>query len=114
MSSLTEKQKLIEMIKNNEQIQRYKAIEKVINDNQDLKNKINQLKTVQKQLVNAKEIQKEKAIIHFQEIYDSLLEEIESYPLMSDYLALQGDINEMIQAIAEILEDGINNELSGK
>ncbi len=102
------------MIKNNEQIQRYKAIEKVINDNQDLKNKINQLKTVQKQLVNAKEIQKEKAIIHFQEIYDSLLEEIESYPLMSDYLALQGDINEMIQAIAEILEDGINNELSGK
>jgi cell fate (sporulation/competence/biofilm development) regulator YmcA (YheA/YmcA/DUF963 family) len=114
VSSLTEKQKLIEMIKQSEQIQRYKAIEKVINDNQDLKDKINQLKTVQKQLVNAKEIQKEKAIIHFQEIYDSLLEEIEGYPLMSDYLALQGDINEMIQAIAEILEDGINNELNGK
>ncbi len=46
------------MIKQTEQIQRYKAIEKVINDNQDLKDKINQLKTVQKQLVNAKEIQK--------------------------------------------------------
>jgi len=114
VSSLTEKQKLIEMIKQSEEIKRYKAIEKVINDNQELKEKINQLKTVQKQLVNAKEIQKEKAIIHFQEIYDQLLDEIESYPLMSDYLALQGDINEMIQAIAEILEDGINNELNSK
>ena len=114
MSSLTEKQKLIEMIKHNEAIKRYKAIEKVINENQDLKEKINHLKTVQKQLVNAKEIQKEKSIQHFQEIYDQLLEEIESYPLMSDYLALQGDINEMIQTIAEVLEDGINKELNSK
>jgi len=109
---MDEKQKLIQMLKKNEQIQRYKAIEKVINENEDLKHKINQLKTVQKQLVNAKEIQKEKAIHHFQEVYDTLLDEIESYPLMSDYLALQGDINEMIQTINEILEDGINKELN--
>ncbi|AUD64896.1 hypothetical protein BK011_04105 [Tenericutes bacterium MZ-XQ] len=111
---MTEKQKIIEMIKNSEEIKRYKAIEKVINDNQDLKLKINQLKTVQKQLVNAKEIQKEKSAEHFQKLYDDLLDEIEAYPLMSDYLALQGDINEMIQAIAEIIEDGINNELNSK
>lgn len=114
MSSLTEKQKIIEMIKNSEEIKRYKAIEKVMNENQDLKQKINQLKTVQKQLVNAKEIQKEKSVEHFQKLYDDLLDEIEAYPLMSDYLALQGDINEMIQAIAEIIEDGINNELNSK
>ena len=111
---MTEKQKLIEMINHDETIKRYKAIEKVINENQDLKDKINQLKTVQKQLVNAKEIQKEKSIQHFQEVYDQLLEEIESYPLMSDYLALQGDINEMIQTIAEVLEDGINKELNSR
>ena len=109
---MDEKQKLIQMLKENEQIQRYKAIEKVINENEDLKHKINQLKTVQKQLVNAKEIQKEKAIHHFKEVYDTLSDEIDSYPLMSDYLDLQGDINEMIQTINEILEDGINKELN--
>ena len=62
--------------------------------------------------MNAKEIQKQKSIE--QALYDELLEEIETYPLMSDYLALQGDINEMIQAIAEIIEDGINKKLNSK
>ncbi len=111
---MTEKEKLIEMIKNNESIKRYQAIENVLNKNEDLKLKINQLKSIQKQLINAKEIQKQKAIEHFQMLYDQLLEEIQGYPLMSDYLALQGDINDMIQQITQIIEDGINKELNGK
>ncbi len=102
------------MVKNDESIKRYQAIEKVINGNEILKTKINQLKTIQKQLVNAKEIEKQKSIDHFQKQYDELLEEIETYPLMSDYLALQSDINEMIQSVAEIIEDGINKELNSK
>ena len=111
---MTEKQKFIEMVKNDERIKRYQAIEKVINKNETLKLNINKLKTIQKQLVNAKEIQKQKSIDHFQNQYDALLEEIELYPLMSDYLALQSEINEMIQAVAEIIEDGINKELNSK
>ncbi len=114
MSSLTEKDKLIEMIKNDERIKRYQAIENIINNDEKLKAKINKLKTIQKQLVNAKEINKQKSVEHFQKQYDTLLEEIELTPLMSDYLALQGEINEMIQAIAEIIEDGINKELNTK
>jgi len=111
---LTEKDKIIEMVKNDSRVKRYQAIEKVLNENKILKQKINELKTIQKQLVNAKEIQKKKTIEHYQMLYDQLLDEIEGYPLMSDYLALQGDINDMIQAIAEIIEDGINKELNGK
>lgn len=111
---MTEKEKLIEMIKNHESVKRYQAIEKVLNANEDLKSMINKLKTIQKQLINAKEIQKQKAIEHFQLLYDQLLEEIETYPLMSDYLALQGDINDMIQQITQIIEDGVNKELNTK
>lgn len=111
---MTEKEKLIEMIKNNESIKRYQAIEKVLNDNEDLKSKINKLKTIQKQLINAKEINKPEAIKHFDKMYNELLEEIEAYPLMSDYLALQGDINDMIQHITQIIEDGVNKELNSK
>ncbi len=111
---LTEKEKLIEMIKNNETIKRYQAIEKVLNDNKELKLKINKLKTIQKQLINAKEINKPESIKHFDRLYHELLEEIEAYPLMSDYLALQGDINDMIQHITQIIEDGVNKELNSK
>ncbi len=107
---MTEKEKLINMILQNEEIQRYKRIEKLINNNIELKDKVNQLKDLQKQLINAKQIQKKQAIIEFEGRYNLLLNEIETYPLMSDYLALQGDINEMLQHIQFILEDGIKKD----
>ncbi len=107
---MTEKEKLIQMILENEEIKRYKRIEKIINDNKELKMKIGALKSVQKQLVNAKEIQKPEAVRTFEARYQVLLDEIESYPLMSDYLALQSDINEMLQSIQDILQNGIEND----
>jgi cell fate (sporulation/competence/biofilm development) regulator YmcA (YheA/YmcA/DUF963 family) len=107
---MTEKEKLIQMILENEDIKRYKRIEKIINDNKDLKSKIGDLKSIQKQLVNAKEINKTEAIKTFEARYQERLEEIESYPLMSDYLALQSDINEMLQAIQDILQNGIESD----
>ena len=107
---MTEKEKMIEMILKNEDIQRYKRIEKVINNNKQLKAKVNQLKAVQKQLINAKQIEKTQAIIEFEKRYNELLNEIESYPLMSDYMALQGDINEMLQQVQMIIEEGIEKD----
>ncbi|MDO9629731.1 MAG: YlbF family regulator [Acholeplasmataceae bacterium] len=107
---MTEKEKLIQMLLENEDIKRYKRIEKHINANKELKAKMNELKSIQKQLVNAKQIQKTEAIKTFQERYDQCLEAIESYPLMSDYLALQSDINEVIQAVLGIIEDGIEKD----
>jgi cell fate (sporulation/competence/biofilm development) regulator YmcA (YheA/YmcA/DUF963 family) len=107
---MTEKEKLIKMILENESISRYRRIEQLINDHKELKVKIGELKNIQKQLVNAKEIGKSEAIQSFQKRYDDLLESIEEYPLMSDYLALQSDINEMLQSIVSIIEDGIEKD----
>lgn len=107
---MTEKEKLIQMIEEDEEIQRYKRIELAINQNRGLKAKFNELKSVQKQLVNAKHIGKKEAIDAFQTRYDALYEAIEAYPLMSDYLALQSDINDMIQSIVGILEEGLEKD----
>jgi len=107
---MTEKEKLIQMILENDEIKRYKRIEKLINSNKELKAKIGELKQIQKQLVNAKEINKIEAVKAFEARYQARLEEVESYPLMSDYLALQSDINEMLQAIQDILQIGIEND----
>lgn len=108
---MNEKEKLIQMIEQNEDIKRYKQIETYINENKEIKQKMNQLKSIQKQLVNAKHIGKQEAVNQFQARYDQLLEEIENYPLMSEYMALQSDINEMIQSILEIIEQGIEKEM---
>lgn len=107
---MTEKEKLLMMIQNLPEVIRYKAIEEVINNHKELKAKFNELKAVQKQLVNAKEIGKSKAIEAFQQKFDTLYQAIEAYPLMSEYLALQSDINEMIQSIVSIIEDGITKD----
>jgi cell fate (sporulation/competence/biofilm development) regulator YmcA (YheA/YmcA/DUF963 family) len=104
------REKLIHMIEENEDVQRYKRIEEIINHNQELKTKFNELKSVQKQLVNAKHIGKKEAIDAFQVQYDALYEAIEAYPLMSDYLALQSDINDMIQTVVNILEEGLEKD----
>jgi cell fate (sporulation/competence/biofilm development) regulator YmcA (YheA/YmcA/DUF963 family) len=98
------------MILENEDIQRYKRIEKLINSNKELKAKIGELKSIQKQLVNAKEINKIEAVKVFEARYQERLEEVEGYPLMSDYLALQGDINEILQSIQDILQNGIESD----
>lgn len=107
---MNEKEKLIQMIEKNEEIQRYKRIESIINNNKKLKTKVNQLKALQKQLINAKQVGKTQAIAEFESRYQVLYNEIEEYPLMSDYLALQGDINEMIQSIQSIIEEGIEKD----
>ena len=108
---MSEKEKLIQMIQENDSILRYKKIEKLLNDNKEIKQKMNQLKSIQKQLVNAKHIEKKEAITAFQRQYDALLEEIENYPLMSEYLALQSDINFMVQSIKDIIEEGLEKDL---
>jgi cell fate (sporulation/competence/biofilm development) regulator YmcA (YheA/YmcA/DUF963 family) len=108
---MTEKEKLIEMLANDEEIKRYKRIESMINEHKELKKKMNQLKSLQKQLVNAKQIEKTEAVKQFQKQYDEQFDEIENYPLMSDYLALQSDINTMIQSIVDIIEEGIEKDM---
>lgn len=107
---MKEKEKFIQMIEEHPEINRYKRIEKLINENKALKSKMAQLKGIQKQLVNAKHIQKKEAIETFQKQYDQLYEELESYPLMSDYLMLQSEINEIMQSIVQIIEDGIEKD----
>ena len=107
---MSEKDKLIQMVKENETIIRYKKIEKIINEHQEIKEKIQKLKAIQKQLVNAKEIGKTEAVNAFQEKFDVLYKEIEEFPLMSEYLALQSDINDMMQTIQDIIQEGIEND----
>ncbi len=107
---MSEKDKLIQMIKENEIIIRYKKIEKIINEHEEIKSKIQQLKAIQKQLVNAKEIGKSEAVRTFQMKFDALYQEIEEFPLMSEYMALQSDINDMLQSIQDIIQDGIEKD----
>lgn len=102
---------LIEKINKDETIKRYRELEKIINENKNLKIKLNALKQLQKQLINVKKIDKKAAVIEVQKQYDDAYEEIQSYPLMTEYLNLQEEINDCVQYIVKVLEKGINEDL---
>lgn len=108
---MSSKDKLIQAILENETIKRYKELEAYIESNEEFTNIISELKIVQKQLVNAKEFNKGQAIIVFTKQYNELLEKIDDYPLVNEYLALQSDINEVLQQIVSIIEDGIDIDM---
>ena len=110
VSIMNEKDKLIEMIKNHPTVIRYQKLEKTIHENSTLKEKLEALKTMQKKMVQLNVKQKKDS--HIDNAYTKLLLEIESFPLLGEYLELQQEINNMLQQVAFIIENEINKEIS--
>lgn len=107
-------EKLIEAIKNNESIKRYKELEVIINSNTTLLKQMDELKNIQKEIVHAEKLGKPEMLKEVKQRYTDKLILIESYPLMSEYLDLQARINEDLQGFKDVIEKGINNDLSLK
>ena len=106
--------KLIEAIKSNELIKRYKELEVIINSNASLLKQMDELKTIQKEIVHAEKLAKPEILKQIRERYNDKLTLIESYPLMSEYLDLQAKINDDLQGFKDVIEQGINSDLSLK
>jgi cell fate (sporulation/competence/biofilm development) regulator YmcA (YheA/YmcA/DUF963 family) len=102
---------MMTMIKNDPSIQRYKELESIILKDKRLKSEIQQLKVIQKQMVNAEHIGKMQAHQQYKSTYETRLDALYEHPLLSEYLALQSDINHLLQEIVGILEDGINKDI---
>lgn len=108
---MTEKDKLIEMIEKSETVRRYRRLEALINNSETIKTRMNELKKLQQQMINAREMGKTSAHDDFKTRYERMKEEIEAYPLVGEYLFLQAEINEAIQHIIEAISDKINDHL---
>ncbi len=108
---MTEIDKLLELIEHDPVVIRYREIEEKMNKSKDVKRQIAKLKAVQKQLINARHIGKTEAIKQFEKDYDERLSQIEDFPLMAEYLTLQTEINDMLQSVLQIIEDGLNKEI---
>ncbi|CCV64294.1 Biofilm formation family protein, YmcA [Alteracholeplasma palmae J233] len=108
---MTEKDNFITMLKDDPKLKEYHRLEAIINQNKQLKSKLNQLKSIQKQMINAEKIEKENALKKIKNEYDNLLEEILEYPLMTTYLDLQNYFNEILKQTTEIIENSINSSL---
>lgn len=109
MSKIAE---LLLLFDKSKEIERYKKFESVINEDKVLRKKVAEMKFLQRQLVNAKAIQKKNAIAQFESEYEIIRSSIEQDPLIETYLEMQTEINDLLVEIKEIIETEINKELT--
>ncbi len=90
-----------------EEVKRFKELEKYIEKNQDLKNKIDLYHSKQQQYVNAKEFNQEIQAKIYEDELAKLKEEILDIPFVDEYLELIDIINQKL----ELLTNELNYKL---
>ena len=107
---MNEKEKFIHMLQNDKNLEEYQRLETLINENKTIKMTMNNLKNIQKQMINANKIEKNNAYLQLEETYQKMLSEIMEFPLMGQYLELQNYFNEILKQTSEIIENSLNND----
>lgn len=103
--------KLKEEFLNTELVKRIHSLEKVIDSNVELNNKLDTLKELQKKMVNSKEFNQINQYKVYKIEYDKLYEEVLEFPFVEEYLDLLEEANNKLLDICYIIENKINNEL---
>lgn len=103
--------KLKEEFLNTDLVKRIQSLEKIIDNNPPLNEKLNSLKDLQKKMVNAKEFNQINQYKAYKEEYDKLYAEILEFPFVEEYLELLEQANNILLDICYIIENKINKEL---
>ena len=103
--------KLKEEFLNTDLVKRIQSLEKIIDNNPTLNEKLNSLKDLQKKMVNAKEFNQINQYKAYKEEYDKLYAEILEFPFVEEYLELLEQANNTLLDICYIIENKINKEL---
>ncbi len=104
---LTKLQELINEIKKDANIQRFQQLEKIIDQDENLKIQHSKLLNIQKKLVQSeyyKSANLETIKAEYETVYNTLIEHV----LMSEYLDLLQSINDDLQLIERIITEEIN------
>ena len=103
--------KLKEEFLNTELVKRIHSLEKIIDNNQELNQKPDSLKELQKKMVNSKEFNQINQYKVYKEEYDTLYNEVLEFPFVEEYLELLEEANNTLLDICYIIENKINKEL---
>lgn len=99
------------MISNTEEVDFFKRAEAQINENQVVREKIASLKSLQKQAVNFQHLGKEKALKMIEGKIAAIEEEIDSIPIVQEFKQSQGDVNSLLQLVANSISNNVTNQI---
>ena len=97
---------LVSSIKESDKYKRYILVRDKIKEDKDIMDRINKVKSIQKEIVNLKYKGKDYKDKDLE--IDNILKELKSYPIYLEYDYLVEDLNYMLKYIKESIEDEIN------
>lgn len=104
-------QEVAHMIANTEEVEFFKKAEEQINENQNIREKIASLKTLQKQAVNFQHLGKEKALKMIEGKIATIEEEIDAVPVVQQFKESQADVNDLLQLVSNAIANSVTNEI---
>lgn len=102
---------LAKMIAETEEVDFFKRAEAKINENQKVREKINSIKSLQKQAVNFQNYGKIKALKQVEEKIEALEKEIDEIPIVQEFKESQYEVNELLQMVSNTIANTVTNEI---
>ncbi|MFF2176851.1 RicAFT regulatory complex protein RicA family protein [Lysinibacillus sp. NPDC058147] len=99
------------MIANTPEVEFFKKAEAQINENQQVRERIASLKSLQKQAVNFQHLGKEKALKLIEDKIVKIEEEINAIPVVQQFKESQGDVNDLLQLVSNTIANNVTNEI---
>ncbi|GAA4059614.1 RicAFT regulatory complex protein RicA family protein [Amphibacillus indicireducens] len=95
-----------------EEVERFKALEARLNDNQKVKDLIEQIKKLQKQAVNLQAYGKVNAVKQIDDQIDAIQAEIDALPIVDEFKSAQVVVNDLLQRITANINDKVNEKFN--
>ena len=105
--------KLLDYFNNIPEVIRLKELKNYIESNEKIINKFDEIKNVQKQIVNAKEINQINQLKVYEDEYKRLNQELLDIPFVEEYLELMNYVDQMINSFVKEVEYQIDKKING-
>ncbi|RNF40568.1 RicAFT regulatory complex protein RicA family protein [Planococcus salinus] len=99
------------MIAETEEVDFFKRAEAQINENQQIREKIASLKSLQKQAVNFQHYGKERALELIEKKIQKIEEEIDNVPIVQEFKQSQADVNALLQMVSTTIANQVTNQI---
>ncbi len=105
--------KLLNYFNNIPEVIRLKELKNYIESNEKIINKFDEIKNVQKQIVNAKEFNQINQLKVYEDDYERLNQELLDIPFVEEYLELMNYVDQMINSFVKEVEYQIDKKING-
>lgn len=105
--------KLLDYFNNIPEVIRLKELKNYIESNEKIINKFDEIKNVQKQIVNAREFNQINQLKVYEDDYKRLNQELLDIPFVEEYLELMNYVDQMIKSFVKEVEYQIDKKING-